>query len=137
MAFDGYVTVRYAADADTPADLLTHVGTKIMVPAAEPIPTTYTNPGPGGFAGYGRMGNDGVQEWVLAGVQDELLRFVNRIPPEGSWADTEARRVWRRTADDWRKGINSTGEIKPLLAALYPAVAADLRARGWTPPAAR
>lgn len=134
MAFENYVTVRYAADADTPTDMLTHVGTKIMVPVSEPIPSTYTNPGPGGLAGYGRTGADGVQEWVVSAAQDELLRFVNRIPGAGGWVDVEARRVWRRAADDLRAAGASSAELKPMLSNMFAAGQTELVSRGWTAP---
>lgn len=121
QVFEGYTTVRLAADADTPSDQLVHVGTKVMVPPGTPIPTTFTAVGIGGFPGYGRMAPDAVQEWVIATPQDELLRYVNRIPGAGVWYDLEARRVWRKTADALRSGTPSSGELRTTLKALYDA----------------
>lgn len=126
QVFEGYATVRLAADADTPSDMLVHVGTKVMVgPELQPIPTTFTADGIGGFSGYGRTASDGALEWVIATAQDELLRFVNRIPGAGVWYDTEARRVWRRAADDLRARGASSGELRTMLKAMYDAAVAN------------
>lgn len=127
MAFQNLKPVRLAADADTPEDMLGEIGTRVMVPDAVRIPTTYVPPADSpvaGLAGYGRV-TAGVQEWVMAGVQDELMRAVNRIPPEGSWKDVEARRVWRRAAETLRGLGAPAPELRPLLTALYQAAVAN------------
>lgn len=133
MAFENLKPVRLAADADTPAELLAHINTIVMVPVSQAIPTT-SGSQLAGFNGYGRTGTDGKDEWVLAGVQDELLRFVNRIPGAGGWVDVEARRVWRRAADDLRAAGASSAELKPMLSNMFAAGQTELVSRGWTAP---
>lgn len=133
MAFEDLKSVRLAADADTPAALLVNVGTIVMVPNGQTIPTT-SGSTLAGIPGYGRMNGD-QQEWVMAGTQDELLRQINRIPAPGVWTDTEARRVWRRGFDDVRGGLNSAGDLRTLATNLFRAAETELLAEGWKRPA--
>ncbi len=125
MAFETLKLIVLAADADTPPALLTHVGTKVMIPQGEQVPTTYTTPGIAGIPGYGRTGSDGSAEWVMQGSRDELLAYVNKLPPAGTWQVDDSRLAWRRGARQLREMGASSAELRAILRDLLYAAHAE------------
>ena len=118
--------VTFAADADTPADLLPNVGRQIGIPPAVDLPrdfgTLFDIPG------YARQDATG-WTWVMGPPADPLLRAINRIPGTGGWTDTEARRVWRRTAVRLREAGVSGPDLQAWLPEMYAAALAENTAR--------